>query len=161
MTPGTDPDTWTFTIPGHDAGFSSTITVTASDKAENTVTDDTLLLEWSILPATINIDPNPLNLGSQGKWITSYIEFIEPYDESDIDSKTVELHIDGHKIEASGKPTTIGDGLMIKFSREDVINALLAINVADGDDVPVTVKGGLKNSIITFIGSDTIRINLD
>ena len=33
-----------------------------------------------IIPATIDFDPDTLNLGSNGKWVTVYIELLTGYD---------------------------------------------------------------------------------
>ncbi|MFQ6116151.1 MAG: hypothetical protein ACE5NG_18980, partial [bacterium] len=43
------------------------------------------------LSASMNIDPNTLNLKSNGEWITAYIELPEGYDVADIDIFTVQL----------------------------------------------------------------------
>jgi TolB protein len=41
--------------------------------------------------ATIDMDPNTLNLKSKGKWVTCYIELPEGYDVTDIDPSTILL----------------------------------------------------------------------
>jgi hypothetical protein len=45
----------------------------------------------SVLEATIDIDPDTLNLKSQGKWITCYIELPSGYNVRDIDATTILL----------------------------------------------------------------------
>jgi parallel beta-helix repeat protein len=77
--------------------------------------------------ATIDIDPNTLNLRSKGKWITCYIELPEPYNVSDIDVDSILLN-DVLSISPSKKSQfTIGDydgdgvtDMMVKFDRQKV-----------------------------------------
>jgi hypothetical protein len=87
-----------------------------------------------IIQATIDIDPDTLNLKSKGKWITCYIEFPEGYNVSDIDRTTILLNdtipVDPFWI---NKPleSVIGDydedgvlDLMVKFDRASVIDLI-------------------------------------
>jgi hypothetical protein len=145
---------WKYTVPGQIAGTSLDVTVTVYDEAGNT-NAVTFVKEWNILSALVNIDPNPLNLESLGTWVTAYLELPEGYDENDIDASTVYLN---GTIQASGKPTTYDQGLMVKFKRTLLINEILGLGINDGE-VIVTVTGELKGTIITFVGSDTIRVN--
>ncbi|MCK5559824.1 MAG: PQQ-binding-like beta-propeller repeat protein, partial [Thermoplasmata archaeon] len=48
-------------------------------------------LESLPLESTINIDPDTLNFGSKGKWITCYIELPKGYYVKDIDTETILL----------------------------------------------------------------------
>jgi hypothetical protein len=74
------------------------------------------------LIATIDIDPNTLNLKSKGRWITCYITLNEPYDPSSIDISTILLE---DTIPAEWGDIQ-GDRLMVKFDRSDV-QALLPV----------------------------------
>ena len=58
-----------------------------------------------------------------------------------------------------GRPTSVGSTLMVKFKRSELIAHLEDMGVTDGQLVDVTVTGDLIDSIITFEGSDTIRVN--
>ena len=89
------------------------------------------------IPATIDFHPERLNLKSNGKWVTCYIELPEGHDVKDIDINTtaitsIALHgreanfgdCDGNGIPAEPYPTELGDydgdgipDLMIKFDR--------------------------------------------
>ena len=110
---------------------------------------------WSlVISATIDVDPDTLNLRSKGKWITACIELPEGYDVSDIDISTVELN---GEISAELHPTEIGDydedaipDLMVKFDRASVIDLL---NVGEAT---LTITGEVNG--IPFEGSDTIKV---
>lgn len=108
------------------------------------------------IEAYIDIDPDTLNLNSQGKWITCYIELPGDYDVDDIDVSTIKLN---DQVPAESHPTGIGDedddgvpDLMVKFDRSAVQQILQA-----GDEVEITVTGEL-NDETPFEGSDTIRV---
>jgi len=113
------------------------------------------------VPATINIDPDTLNLKSQGRWITAYIELPEGCDVGNIDVGTVALEggalMEGI-LSAELWPTEIGDhdgdgipDLMVKFDRaavQDIVNV--------GDSIELTIIGRWND--IPFRGSDNIRV---
>jgi hypothetical protein len=116
--------------------------------------------------ANIDVDPDTLNLGSKGKWITSYIELPEGYAVTDIDLSTIMLN--GTIQVYASAPTCIGDydtdgiqDLMVKFDRAAVQQYIL-------DNVPIeakfvtatlTVTGRLNDGTL-FQGSDTIKITM-
>ena len=108
------------------------------------------------IAATVDIDPDTLNLKSTGKWITCYIELPEGYDVADIDVSTVMLN---EQVPAEARPTGIldhdGDGiveLMVKFSRSGVQGIL-----GTADQAELTVTGELADGTL-FEGTDTIRV---
>jgi hypothetical protein len=74
----------------------------------------------SNIVATINIDPDTLNLKSKGRWITCYITLNKPYDVNDMDISTVLLE---DTIPAEWGDIQ-GDTLMVKFDRSDVEDML-------------------------------------
>jgi len=109
-----------------------------------------------LISATVDIDPDTLNLKSKGEWITCYIELPEGYDVNDIDVGTVVLN---GAVPAEPKPTEVGDNdhdgvpdLMVKFDRSSVQDIL-----EPGDEVEITVTGELTDRTL-FEGSDTIRV---
>jgi uncharacterized delta-60 repeat protein len=73
-----------------------------------------------VLKATINIDPDTLNLKSKGRWITCYID-LPGYDVSAIDISTILLE---DTIPAEWGDI-MGDTLMVKFDRSDVEDMLM------------------------------------
>lgn len=116
----------------------------------------TYVFEPPTMSATVDIDPDTLNLNSKGKWVTCYIELPEGYDVNDIDVGTVMLN---ETVPAEPKPTEIGDydddgipDLMVKFDRSEVKDIL-----EPGDAVPITVTGALTDGP-SFEGTDTIRV---
>ena len=107
------------------------------------------------LRAEICIHPRTLNLKSQGKWITCWIELPRGHDVRDIDVSSLLLNGTVH---AAAHPTAVGDhdednipDLMVKFPRDQVIAIL---NV--GENVPITVTGTVAGK--DFQGTDSIRV---
>ena len=109
-----------------------------------------------IIPATIDFDPDTLNLKSEGKWITVYIELPvgHGYDVSDIN--LARTFLEG-LLEV--QHSDVQDGvLMVKFDRQDLIIFLESVvGVIPPDDVPLTVTGELKDGR-RFEGSDIVRV---
>ncbi len=109
-----------------------------------------------VIPSSIDIDPDTLNLKSKGNRITAYIELPEGYDVAHIDIGSILLN---GEVPAENKPTEIGDydddglpDLMVKFDRSDVCEIL-----DPWDEVEITVIGELTDET-PFQGSDTIRV---
>lgn len=112
---------------------------------------------FSFVPvsATIDLDPNTLNLRSRGKSVTCYIELPSGFDVRQIDISTVFLN---GVVPPLAKPAATRDhdrdgipDLMVKFDRARVQDILGA-----GGLVEVTVSGMAGDSF--FQGSDTIRV---
>jgi hypothetical protein len=111
-----------------------------------------------VIKATVDIDPDTLNLKSKskGEWITCYIKLPEGYDVGDIDVSTIMLN---EQVPAASRPTGIldydGDGiaeLMVKFSMSAVQGIL-----GTADQAELTVTGELADGT-PFEGTDTIRV---
>lgn len=94
--------------------------------------------------AAVNVDPDTLNLKSEGKWITAYITLPEGYSVDDIDLATVKL---GDVAASWGEVQ--GTVLMVKFDRQLVASTLSPSSVTR------TITGELTNGQ-PFTGSDTI-----
>ena len=115
---------------------------------------------WMIITATIDVAPDTLNLKSQGKWITCYIELPEGYDVAYIDVSTISVN---GVISAEPHPTDFGDydydsvpDLMVKFDRAAVIEHIRHdLGITDGE-VTLAVKGEVAGT--HFEGTDTIRV---
>jgi hypothetical protein len=102
------------------------------------------------LDAAIDIDPDTLNLNSQGKWITAYIEPPEGYEVDDIDLESVALKKDGFEVGGEyGEFQT--NCAMVKFPRSDVQDIL------EPGDVELTITGKLIDGPV-FEGTDVIRV---
>jgi hypothetical protein len=100
------------------------------------------------IPATINIDPDTLNLESNGNWITVYIDLPTGYDVNDIAFGTIMLDNTIPAEWCDVQSTT----LMVKFDRLDVENLI----GMPQEDVELTVTGKLNNGPY-FSGQDTIN----
>ncbi len=107
------------------------------------------------LLATVDFDPDTLNLKSKGQVVTAYIELPKGYDVKQIDIASIRLN---GSVPALTKPTQVGDydkdgvpDLMVKFNGDAVRSKLTA-----GSQVIVTITG--KVAGISFEGSDIIRV---
>ncbi|MHA2496911.1 MAG: hypothetical protein ACXAEI_15650, partial [Candidatus Hodarchaeales archaeon] len=124
--------------------------------------------EPAILPATVDISPDALNLKSRGKWITAYIELPSDYAVTDIELASLKLVIEGNEVLVDLEaPNAIGDydvdgipDLMVKFKRADVITALKMTNYASktnkGNFVEFKITGKVAGAV--FEGSDWIKV---
>ena len=131
-------------------------------------------LKVTVLPivATVDFDPDTLNLGSSGQWVTAYIELPEGYDVAGIDASSVLINdavsavtdpkYGFVKDESEYLMDRDGDGIperMLKFDREEVEAILEA-----GDEVTVTFEGkvkydnGISSDMASFEGSDVIKV---
>lgn len=121
---------------------------------EKTIKVRTEIPPPTVVTATIDIDPDTLNLKSKGKWITAYIELPEGYTVGDIDISTVKLN---GEISAELHPTELSDydedgipDLMVKFDRQALIQLLSA------EESTLTITGEVNGT--PFKGSDTTRV---
>ena len=108
----------------------------------------------SVLEATVDLDPNVINLKSHARWLSAYIE-PSGFDPAMIDISTVRL---AGSVPADAKPAALGDhnanglpDLMIKFSR-DALDPLLALGVNQ-----LKVTGSLATGE-TFEGTAQVRV---
>ncbi|MCK5559371.1 MAG: hypothetical protein KAJ51_02215, partial [Thermoplasmata archaeon] len=108
------------------------------------------------LKATINFDPDTLNLNSKGNWVTVYIELPDDYDPANIDRSTLLLN---EKVFAAEKPWEIKDKndngipeLKVKFDRASV-QAILEV----GESKSININGKLVDGT-AFSGTDWIRV---
>ena len=116
------------------------------------------------IQTVIDIHPETLNLNSQGKWITCYVEAPEGYTIEDIDAaSTIINDIGGIPTDIESERSNIEDDegepvLMIKFSRSAVQQVIKDNNLQG--DVEITVSGLLTDGTTMFAGSDTIRVKV-
>jgi len=138
-------------------------------RADNNLGDGSVTI--ALLPATVDIDPDSLNLRSSGTWITCYtIELLVGYYVGDIDVPS--LMLNGTIRVDPLAPTTIGDydndgisDLMVKFRRDAVISYVIAnidmtqLAQKGSMTTTLTITGKLNDGTL-FQGSDTITIIL-
>lgn len=118
----------------------------------------------TIIEAIIDIDPDTLNLDSNGQVVTCYIMLPEEYDVADIEidsillNDEIEVAIKNDKFWCALQDSDadgVFDLLMVKFDRvvvQELVDEILLV----GDEVELTVTGTVGG--IPFIGSDTITI---
>jgi len=120
-----------------------------------------------LLPATVDVDPDTLNLKSNGQWITAYIELPEGYCVSEIDVSSILLN--GSISVDAEAPTEVGDydidsvpDLMVKFERAAVTALLGTYDYGEETgrsvDVALVIAGEVSRT--PFEGIDTIRVLL-
>ena len=158
-----DPLTYTWTWDGNTAcGVNptvelplgtTTITLVVNDGKADSEPDTVDITVW--IRATIDFDPDTLNLKAKGKYVTVYIELPPGYDVSQIDIFSIRLN---GTVPALAKPTQVGDydsdgvpDLMVKFDASAVKGLL-----TPGSQVEITITGEVAG--IAFEGSDTIRV---
>jgi hypothetical protein len=112
-------------------------------------------IHYAPMAATVDFDPNTLNLKSRGRWVTCYVELLDGCDVADVDIASVMLNGSVH---AEESPSSIGDydsdglpDLMVKFDRS-AVGAILTI----GQNVEITVTGNVGSQL--FSGTDYIRV---
>jgi hypothetical protein len=112
-----------------------------------------------VITATIDIDPDTLNLKSNGEWVTAYITLPEDYLVEDINVTTIKMSHNDFVLAAEW--VDVQDGvLMVKFDRIALRDHLGEADLDDGDkfyDITLTVTGKLVDET-PFEGSDTITV---
>ncbi len=131
-----------------------TLAVSATDRAGNS---DNRMVGFSVvIAATVDIDPDTLNLKSQSdkNAVTAHISLTSGYDVAQINVATVKLNVGGTLIAAQLTPTSVGEAKrMVKFDRQAVIAALAGRT----DDITLVVSGEL-NGGSPFTAADTIKV---
>jgi len=112
-----------------------------------------------VIPATIDFDPDVLNLKSKGEFVTVYVELPQGFDINQIDISSIILN---GLVPALVKPMEISDydndgisDLMVKFERNKV-QAILS----PGEAVTLSLTGKVfyNGSYTDFEGSDVIGV---
>lgn len=106
------------------------------------------------LSSAVDIHPKTLNLKSQGRWITVYMEFLEDCNITEIDLSTLKLN---ETISAEIKPVNFENNtLMVKFSRAALESYIMDETNLNNKftKVTLTVSGELDGT--SFSASDSI-----
>jgi hypothetical protein len=146
--------------------YTVTLTVTDDDGG---VSSDTLVVTVNPIPATIDCDPNTLNLKSNGRWITCYIELPGGYNVAQIDATSILLNgvilpeLDPKYGFVTDPDSYLmdhdGDGIlerMVKFDRAQV-QALFPLPTNNAILI-ITGKVFHNQGLADFEGQDTIRV---
>jgi hypothetical protein len=113
--------------------------------------------DQSRISASVDIDPNKLNLKSNGPWVTAYVTLPDDYSVNDIAASTLSLNfvpIDWYE--------TVDEVLICKFNREMIkINAYILIEDFESGDKfyesTLKLRGSLLDGTV-IEGTDTITI---
>jgi hypothetical protein len=122
-------------------------------------------VEPPALPAGISINPETLNLKSNGKWITVYVTPPQNYTAGDIDLATVALSVETtktlnslpeevlvyHAGPSEVTATSTGTQLMVKFDRTTVSSLL------SPGEASLAVSGKFRDGR-SFLGTDSVRV---
>ena len=107
------------------------------------------------LIATVDINPDTINLNRQGRWITAYISLPEGYNVTDINRASILL-----EGQFSPEWSNIeGDTLMVKFDASLITPYLWdrLNHMGNRVSIELTLTGELVNGAL-FTGSDTVTI---
>lgn len=132
-----------------------------------------LMMPWTPIPpiitATLDIDPDTLNLRSKGKWIIAYIQLSKGYNPEEIDATTILLNetiqpvLDPKYDFVTNSSEYLvdhnNDGIierMVKFNRTEVESFISSQGIGWGK-VPLTVTGELFDGT-SFEGTDIIFV---
>jgi len=161
--------TWNTTLvsPGN-----YTITAEASEAPGETDLEDNTLQSDQIVAvtppkiyATIDVDPDALNLKSEGRWVTCYIKITDGCNVSDVDRTTVMLNgtvpVDTFWVDKLFE-SVIGDydndtipDLMVKFDRQALIEFLKTEGFTDAE---ATLAISAEANGVSFDATDTIKV---
>jgi len=106
--------------------------------------------------AACDVDPNTLNLSSNGKWMTARVELLPGYDVADVVIETVLFN---GTVPADPAHVSIGDfnengipDLQFKFDRMAIEDIL-----PEGEAVEVVITGEIRDTTY-FVATDVIRV---
>jgi len=162
---GADNDYAHFVVPTSDGGYA----IAGYTNSFGAADFDFWLIKLAPeeISATVDIDPDTLNLKSNGQWITAYIELSEEYSVSEIDVSSILLN--GSISVDPEAPTEVGDhdmdsipDLMVKFERATIIEWLGTADYSEdtGKYVEVTLEITGEVAGTPFEGVDTVRVLL-
>jgi len=118
---------------------------------------------YVLTPANVQIEPDTLNLKSNGEWITAYIEFPEVYEVKNIDISSITLNTPSGNVPVDpNAPVTIGDydsngipDMMVKFDRSNLIDQIGSTET--DQQINLKIVGQLLDET-QFEGTDTVRV---
>jgi len=122
----------------------------------------------SIASATVDVNPDVLNLRSRSGWVTCYIELPENYNVSGIDIYSIRLNgtvpVSLPVDPPVPVPTEIGDfdkdtipDLIVKFNRTELTSHIYHVLRIKYGNVTLTITGQFTDGRM-FEGSDTVKV---
>ncbi|MBI2058439.1 MAG: DUF4382 domain-containing protein [Nitrospirae bacterium] len=162
-----------WTSPQVDADQTITITVQVSDGQGGVTSGSVQVTVLNVPPppsqlvVALDIDPNTLNIRSQGNPVTAVLEVTQGGDSSQIVVATLTLNaVNSQAIAALSpfnKPVELADAngngvqdLKVQFSRQALISALKGLGFGEGD-ATIQIQGQLTTGS-TFSVTDTIKV---
>lgn len=155
-------------LPFSGAAMVSDVTGDGVNDIIFTNADGLYVFSLPSIEATVDVDPDTLNLKSNGEWISAYIELPSGYDVGNIDVGSIVLTVDGADFYVDpAAPTAIGDydldgisDLMVKFNRVAIRDHLIDVDLESEDgsfyDVNFYITGTVDTT--TFLGTDTVKV---
>jgi len=137
--------------------YYGTLTLTSNDPADPVKTMDVIFHVGTVDVAACDVDPNTLNLSSNGKWMTGRVELLPGYDPADVVVETVLFNgtvpVDGshYSLSEDFNDNGIMD-MMFKFDRSAIEEIL-----PEGEHVEVVITGEIRDTTY-FVARDTIRV---
>jgi len=141
--------------------FNVTLQVTDNDTLTDAISQNITVVP--VVPSKLDIDPDTLNLGRKGKWITAYIEPPKGYNLSNIDVNSIRLNgtipVDPSAPIGKGDydNDTIPD-ITVKLNRTLVSEYIISEGIMRGN-VTLTISGQFNDGTI-FEGDDMIRVRM-
>ena len=138
-----------------DGDHDAVLELTSNDPFHGSLETPVLLHVGEVLLTYLEVEPQSVNLGSNGNTIKATLQLPLPYDPHDVVISTVSIN---GTLFANPSPVsfadTTGDGIeeiILKFDR----SAFQGL-IPEGDDVVVTVTGEIRDTT-WFRGTDTVR----
>jgi len=135
--------------------YTSSITILSNDPFNPSISRDVLFHVGTITPTLTDVDPDALNAGSPGNWVTAYIELPTGLNPADILVNSVKAG----PVPADSSFNVVGDHNLngipdrtLKFNRSNFIKSL-----PDADSVQVVITGEVRDQTY-FVGQDGIRL---
>ena len=140
-----------------DGDYDGTVAIASNDPDEPMVNVPVIFHVGTILAADSSVEPNTLNLDSNGKWMSARVELPPEFNPADIVIETVRFN---GVVPAATSPFSYsedfnGNGipdLLFKFDR-----SLIEDILPEGEDVVVTVTGEIRDTTY-FVATNTIRV---
>jgi len=137
--------------------YNGAIRIVSNDLEDPIVNVPVLFHVGTIDAAACSVEPNTLNLDSNGKWMSARVELPAEYDPSEVVIETVRFNgvVPAELRPFSSSDDFNGNGvpdLLFKFDRSQIEGIL-----AEGEMVPVMITGEIRDTT-WFVAADTIRV---